>query len=456
MSSGLETGRSIRGPSRPRRSAPRSKKPPPRSANCRRTSSRTRRCSKTRYAKLRRRGVHLLSWRAHQAGIARDRRMPRRVEADAADDGKSATQNSARSCRSRSRPWWPRGCIRFGGATLKDHLRDRMDVPEGRTVKTHVRLYQAMPGARAATIARAEGIRPHDLHPLTPHAAGALLGSMPGWACAIIPRRAFLHSPHRLHVRQRLYYIEPPTGRQHVHQRHHARLARTELLINLRKSEIHIWLFLTERLCQQIATELSKSRNAAASFRLIKPLVHRVARKLREVDARTPPAARAARSQRNARTSRRRSRPGWCRSLITSLPRSMNGRRPASSQYLANQADEFRRISADHHDGVTLTSGLAVFRAWRCCGWRREASLPPAKERRGSTGRRSRHDGGSRATRMRGTSALPHEPADGRPRRCGGRCCARSTIGKVPPNGWTISKRTRCPPPGRGSSAMSG
>src|SRR6201999_802821 len=69
------------------------------------------------------------------------------------------------------------GSIRtFGGGTLGDHMRDRMDVSPSRAVKTKVRLYQVLPGATTSSIARAEGIHPRDLHPLTPHAAGALLG----------------------------------------------------------------------------------------------------------------------------------------------------------------------------------------------------------------------------------------------------------------------------------------
>ena len=166
----------------------------------------------------------------------------------------------------------------FGGATLKDHLRDRMHVPEGRVVKTKLRLYQALPGTTATDIARAEGIRPGDLHPLTRDAAGALLGPNAALATPGTPR-SYLASPHKLHVRQRLYSIEPPSGREH--RRHHVRLPRTELVINLRAGEIKLWLYLSEPLCQQVSAELAKTRNAAAAYRLIKPLVWRAAETLR-------------------------------------------------------------------------------------------------------------------------------------------------------------------------------
>jgi hypothetical protein len=155
-----------------------------------------------------------------------------------------------------------------------------MNIPTGQTVKTNVRLYQALPGTRVSDIARAEGIPKQDIHPLTPHAANALLGKNAGLGPHATPAPP-IASPHQLHIHQRLYYIEPPGGRQHL--RHHVRLARAELMVNLRQGEIRIWLYLSERLCQQIAAELAKARNAPAAFRLIRPLVHRPAEMLRAV-----------------------------------------------------------------------------------------------------------------------------------------------------------------------------
>jgi hypothetical protein len=240
----------------------------------------------------------------------------------------------------------------FGGNTLQDHLRDRMDIPPGRTIKTNVRLYQATPGTRAATIARAEGIRPQDLHPLTPQAAGALLGGHAGLGSHPAPP-AHLASPHKLHMRQRLYYIEPPNGRQHIHHRHHARLARTELVINLRKGEIRIWLYLTERLCQHISAELGKTRNATTAFRLVKPLVQRAAHMLKAVilERHMPPTLRVISETPNldARV------PAWLTAIAAQLGAKIDEWASLQvAQYLSKNAEEFRRISATHHDGATL------------------------------------------------------------------------------------------------------
>jgi hypothetical protein len=244
------------------------------------------------------------------------------------------------------------GVHTFGGATLKDHLRDRMDIHPDRTVKTNVRLYQALPGTRASTIARAEGIRPHDLHPLTPHAAAALLGPAAAGLGRPTPPQ-FLHSPNQLHLRQRLYHIEPPHGRQYVHHRRHARLARTELLISLPKGEIQMWLFLSERLCQEISAELTKTHNAAAAFRLIKPLVHRAAHRLKAaiLERHLPPDLRIISEAPNLDHRV----PAWLRQVAHHLAAKVD--EWASHQivqYLQHNANEFRRISADHHDGLTL------------------------------------------------------------------------------------------------------
>jgi hypothetical protein len=174
-------------------------------------------------------------------------------------------------------------------------------------------MFQALPGTTATHIARAEGIRPGDLHPLTRDAAGALLGPNAALATPGTPR-SHLASPHKLHVRQRLYYIEPPNGREH--RRHHHRHARTELLINLPRGDIKLWLYLSEPLCQQVSAELAKARNAAAAFRLVKPLVRRATE-----------GRRTCASSATCRISTRGSRPGSPRPARGWPPRSTSGRR---------------------------------------------------------------------------------------------------------------------------------
>ena len=115
---------------------------------------------------------------------------------------------------------------------------------------------------------------------MTPHAAAVLLGPNAGLGSRHTPA-AYLAGPHKLHLRQRLYYVEPPNARHHLHHRQHARRAHSELMINPQKGEMRVWLYLSERLCQHIAAESAKSRNAATAFRLVKPLIDRTAHMLK-------------------------------------------------------------------------------------------------------------------------------------------------------------------------------
>jgi hypothetical protein len=241
----------------------------------------------------------------------------------------------------------------FDGATLADHLRDRMNITDGRPVKTNIRLYQVLPGTTAAHIARAEGIQPQDLHPLTHEAAGALLGRN----AALASRGAWAHGHHhgrsRLHKRQRLYYIEPPGGRHHRHRHHrHARIARSELLINLAKGQIVLWLYLSEALCQQVSVQLAKGQ-AVPAFRLVKPLLHRAAEMVRltVLERKLPPHLRVIGDKPNldARV------PVWLSGAGKQLADKIEEWASQHiASYIENHAEEFRRVSASEHDGMTL------------------------------------------------------------------------------------------------------
>jgi hypothetical protein len=167
--------------------------------------------------------------------------------------------------------------VTFGGATLQDYFRDQHGLPDGQPYKGRITLYQALPGARGSTIALGEGFAAgtDQLHPLTPQAAGALLGESAGLGRRPTPA-SYLATPQRLHVNQRLYRIEPPSGR-----RCHVRRAHSELLINLLRDEIRLWLYLSEPLCQRISSDLAKPDGAATAFRRLKRLLMRTTENLK-------------------------------------------------------------------------------------------------------------------------------------------------------------------------------
>jgi len=246
----------------------------------------------------------------------------------------------------------------FGNATLRDHLRDRMDVPSGTPLQTRMRLYQVLPGATTSAIARAEGIHPRDLHPLTPQAAGALLGAH---GAGLGPRDALagtqVGTPHQLHLRQRLYYIEPPSGRP-GYVRPHARLARAEVSMNLAKGEIRLWLYLSEPLAQKISTELAKPGNAATAFRLLRPLIERAGTTLRSVllVRRMPPALRVIGEAPNLEHRL----PSWLSVVGAQLAaKVVEWASLQVAQYLRNNAEQFRRAVLSDQDGLTLSVSMS-------------------------------------------------------------------------------------------------
>lgn len=235
----------------------------------------------------------------------------------------------------------------FGDATLHDHLRDHHGLQEGRTFKGNVTLYQALPGTRGSTIARAEKFPASQLHPLTPQAAGALLGQN-----ATLGRHTpapYLSSPEKLHVNQRLYRIHPPQGRPH----HHVRRIHSELLINLLRGEIRLWLYLSEPVCQRISLDLAKGNNAAAAFTHLKPLLARTteALKMAIVHRHLPPEILIVSETPNLDGKVHH----WLRHAGHHLGAKIGEWAQVQvAQYFRNSAADFKRACASHHDGVTL------------------------------------------------------------------------------------------------------
>lgn len=236
----------------------------------------------------------------------------------------------------------------FGGATLDDHLRDHHGMQDGRPFKGNVTLYQALPGTRGSTIARAEGFPASQLHPLTPHAAGALLGQNASLGLRHTPA-SYLHGSEKLHVNQRLYRIHPPAGRRH----HHARPIHSELLINILRGEIRLWLYLSEPLCQRISMDLAKGNNAAAAFKRLKHLIVRTseALKLAISHHHLPPEILVVSETPNLEAKVH----NWLRHVGHHIGAKIGEWAQVEvAQYLKNNAEEFRRTCSSRHDGVTL------------------------------------------------------------------------------------------------------
>jgi hypothetical protein len=235
----------------------------------------------------------------------------------------------------------------FGGRTLHDHFRDQHGMADGQPYKGHATLYQVLPGTRGTTIARAEGFPASQLHPLTPQAAGVLLGPNAALGLRPIPLR-YMGSPQRLHVNQRLYRLHPPAGRHH-----HVRHIHSELLINLLRGEIRIWLYLSEPLCQRISTDLAKGHNPDAAFRRLRPLLARTAHAFKEAisHGHLPPEISVVSEAPNVDGKTH----DWLRSAGHRLAAKISEwTQTQLAQYLRNNVEEIKRLCSSRHDGVTL------------------------------------------------------------------------------------------------------
>jgi hypothetical protein len=159
----------------------------------------------------------------------------------------------------------------FRGIPLAMILRDRFGITG--PVRVNVHLYEAVPGTTVGVIARgesesaAEGEALMDegfIHPLTEEAAGLLLRE-PGLGRPV--DEAFLESPYRLGVGQRLFRI------QIADRSAASRLTRSRRLritLDLRRGEVRIRLYLSEAVAQEIAQALRRKAPAAVVLNLLR------------------------------------------------------------------------------------------------------------------------------------------------------------------------------------------
>lgn len=272
----------------------------------------------------------------------------------------------------------------YGSSTLAGHFRDRLRLAADRPVAARLHLYEAVPGTSLAAIARDEadvrGLGSSErsawsqLQPLTPEAAGLLLGA---------PRLGRELSeeaePELPSVGQRFYHLEiaqapaRPLGREsHLHA-----------ALDLRRGELRLCLFLSEVLAQQAAGALRAKTSPAVIVAELRSALAPAARSLararsgrlvRVLGLRAPRPATLGPSQREARRA--------LRGQVARLTLDWALRHLASR--LDTLAAEFIAKTENSEDGLRLAftfhvpgalSGLAgVLRgtALRAPGW------PPA------------------------------------------------------------------------------
>ena len=235
----------------------------------------------------------------------------------------------------------------FGRSTLRDHLQADPGLQKGGNYKAKVTLYQALPGSSGRSIARAEGFPISQLHPLTPQAAGALLG--PSAALGLRPTPpTYLDSPNRLHLHQRLYRVHPGDTRQRRRRHSHS-----EVLINLQRGEIRLWLYLSEDLCQRLCGMLARGVHAGPPFTRVHALLRRTTHGIgvAALHHQLPPGVLVVSHTPNLAGRS----PHWLRTIGHTLAHKINAwAQDELAHHFRRSAAHFRQVCSSSHDGVTL------------------------------------------------------------------------------------------------------
>ena len=156
--------------------------------------------------------------------------------------------------------------ITFGGLPLSEYLEEHLGIAPGENVEAEVHLYEATPETLLSEVARLEqntpGLGSSDayvrLHPLTPEAAGLLLGE-PGLGREANAR--YLANPYTSKIGQRFYHLNIPKRRplSIIDPKDKARMHRStqlNLSMDFQNNQIRIYQYLSEKRAQEIAMKL--------------------------------------------------------------------------------------------------------------------------------------------------------------------------------------------------------
>jgi hypothetical protein len=251
------------------------------------------------------------------------------------------------------------------GAPLSQFLEEQFGLEPGEEVDANVHLYETTPGMLASDLTRLEqntrglgsAAAYQFLHPLTPHAAGVLLGE-PGLGREVEPQQ--LDNPYATDAGRRLYYLEipgkrplttPGPGGQSIIRRR----TRVSLKLNFPANHILVRLYLSEKRAQELAVKLRQQSHLGAVIAHLRGVLERGLRsaltrgfgRLKIVhEAVTPDNVLGA-----------------LRRLPSLVPQALCGRVlewviKGLSDYLKQQSQQFITATEDAADGVTLVITL--------------------------------------------------------------------------------------------------
>jgi hypothetical protein len=253
----------------------------------------------------------------------------------------------------------------FGGISLATYLRDQYSLSAGSGIKARVHLYQAIPGSRLSQISKYEssvsGLGTTDgwsrFHPLTPEAAGLLIGET--------GLGRYVSAPYLAHRRmiddnggQRFYYLEIDGAHPQMNMTTDgipALRGSTEVnvTLNFTHNQLKSCIFLSESDAQELAVKLRQQAPIGSVLKYVLSametglkmafspgMYHRI--KI------VHPAVTPGRSQNKALKTLG---PIVAEKLIE---RIMQWTGKTLADYFKNKAQEFITAANDEEDGVTL------------------------------------------------------------------------------------------------------
>jgi hypothetical protein len=255
----------------------------------------------------------------------------------------------------------------FGEAPLAQFLQEQLGLDAGEELEADVHLYESLPGTLLGEVARLDAngqgaASIAEFHPLTPEAAGLLVRE-PGLGRPA--SASSLASPRSLAVGQRFFRVVVPghrimalPGSVSGARGKARRRTGVHTVLDFPGDRIKLYLYLSERRAQELATTLRKQGHAGAVATTLKTFIDRgvaaatsghVTGRIRLIhEALSLDEARGAALARVPRTAVRAfaSRIGeWTLTALT--------------DYLGSQSPKFIAATEDAQDGVTVVMTLA-------------------------------------------------------------------------------------------------
>lgn len=248
----------------------------------------------------------------------------------------------------------------FCDIPIGEFLQDRFGLLPGRAINARVHLYEAIPGTLLSRVCKTETSVPglgttaawRNLHPLTPAAAGILLGQ-PGLGREIPPK--YLNHQPTTAIGQRLYYLEIPEARLQMMPGAPPKLRRirqVSVRLNFPADQISVSVFLSEAVAQAIAVDLRGRAIAKAISRVRAVIENRLATILSGKQHSHLKIIHAKVSPNESRGAKLRSLPSIVREKLNKRLIEWIGQ--SLSTYLQEKPQDFIAATENPADGVTI------------------------------------------------------------------------------------------------------